>query len=74
MVTEGVGAAATVSEQPELSRIGDVLRDITKGGMAGGIVGSVVGGLGGRLVMRLVAFLHADAVGAFTENGNRSAT
>ncbi len=71
MVTEGVGAAATVSEQPELSRIGDVLRDITKGGMAGGIVGSVVGGLGGRLVMRLVAFLHADAVGAFTENGNR---
>jgi hypothetical protein len=71
MVTAGLGAAATVSEQTEFSRTGEVLRDIARGGMAGGIVGGVVGGLGGRLVMRLVAVLHADAVGAFTENGNR---
>jgi hypothetical protein len=71
MVTTGTRAAATVSEQTAFSRTGEVLRDIARGGIAGAIVGIVVGGLGGRLLMRLAAILHADAVGAFTENGNR---
>ena len=71
MVTPGLRAAATVSEQTEFSRTGAVLRDIARGGMAGGIAGGVVGALGGRLVMRLAALLHPEAVGAVTENGNR---
>jgi hypothetical protein len=71
MVTAGMRAAATLSDQTEFSRIGEVLRDIARGGLSGAIVGIVVAGLGGRLVMRVVAVLHSDAVGAFTENGNR---
>ncbi len=34
-------------------------------------MGLVVAGLGGRLVMRLAAILQPDALGHFTENGNR---
>ncbi|MEK6721591.1 MAG: hypothetical protein AABZ33_13135 [Chloroflexota bacterium] len=71
IVTTGTRAAATVSEQTAFSRTGEVLRDIARGGIAGAIVGIVVAGLGGRLLMRLAAILNADAVGAFTENGNR---
>jgi hypothetical protein len=64
-------AVAAVSERAELSRTGEVLRDIARGGISGVLVGVVVGGLGGRIVMRVVAILHPDAVGAVTENGNR---
>ena len=71
MVTAGVRAETTVSDQTEFSRTGEVLRDIARGGIAGGIVGVLIGGLGGRLVMRLAALLNSDAVGALTENGNR---
>lgn len=71
MVTADSRAAAIVSEQTPFSPTGEVLRDIARGGIAGALVGIVVGGLGARLVMRLVAMLHPDAVGAFTENGNR---
>ena len=71
MATAGLLAAAAVSEQTELSRIGEVLRDIARGGISGVVAGIVVGGLGGRLVMRIAALLHPDAVGALTENGNR---
>jgi hypothetical protein len=71
MVTAGIRAATTVSEQTEHSPTGEVLRDIARGGIAGAIVGIAVAGIGGRLLMRLAAVLHADAVGAFTENGNR---
>lgn len=71
MVTAGIRAATTVSEQTELSPTGEVLRDIARGGISGTIVGIVVGGLGARVVMRVVAILHPDAVGALTENGNR---
>lgn len=60
-----------MNERTEFSRTGEVLRDIARGGIAGAIVGIVVGGLGGRFVMRVAAILHAEAVGAFTENGNR---
>ena len=71
MVTAGIRAATTVSEQTELSPTGEVLRDIARGGISGAIVGIVVGGLGARVVMRAAAILHPDAVGALTENGNR---
>lgn len=67
----GLLAAAAAGEQAELSRTGEVLRDIARGGLSGVIVGIVVGGLGGRLVMRIAAILHPGAVGALTENGNR---
>ena len=50
---------------------GEILRDITRGGLAGLVVGIVVAGFGGRLVMRLAALLVPTANGAFTENGNR---
>lgn len=71
MVSAGIRAAATMSEQTEFSPTGEVLRDIARGGISGAIVGIVVGGLGARVVMRVVAILHPDAVGALTENGNR---
>jgi len=71
MVTAGVRAAAEVNDQTEFSAAGEVLRDISRGGMSGVVAGIVVGGLGGRLVMRVAAILHPDAVGALTENGNR---
>ena len=50
---------------------GEILRDITRGGLAGLVVGIVVAGFGGRLVMRLAALVVPSANGAFTENGNR---
>ena len=71
MVSAGIRATATMGEQSEFSPIGEMLRDIARGGISGAIVGVVVGGLGGRLMMRLAAILHPDAVGALTENGNR---
>jgi hypothetical protein len=71
MATAGLVAVAPISEQAELSRTGEVLRDIARGGISGVLAGIVVGGLGGRLVMRIAALLHPDAVGALTENGNR---
>lgn len=59
----------TQVEEPMVSPIGAVFRDIARGGIAGIIVGILVAGLGGRLVMRLAAILHEDAAGIFTENG-----
>ena len=50
---------------------GEILRDITRGGLAGLVVGILVAGIGGRLVMRLAALLVPSATGALTENGNR---
>ena len=50
---------------------GAIWRDIARGGISGLAVGLVVGGLGGRLAMRLIALLIPDALGSFTENGNR---
>ncbi len=51
--------------------LGEVLRDISRGGIAGLIVGLVVAGLGGRVAMRLAALAVPSATGSFTENGNR---
>lgn len=62
-------SATTLDEQPVVAPVGEVFRDIARGGIAGIIVGLLVAGLGGRLVMRLAAILHDDAAGKFTENG-----
>jgi hypothetical protein len=70
LVTVGAPTAA-FDGRPVVSPAGEVFRDIARGGFAGIIVGLFVAGLGGRLVMRLATILHPDAVGAFTENGNR---
>lgn len=49
---------------------GEILRDISRGGLAGLIAGVVVGGLGGRIFMRAAALLHPEATGMATANGN----
>jgi hypothetical protein len=49
---------------------GEILREISRGGIAGLIVGVVVGGFGGRLFMRVAALLHPEATGMATANGN----
>jgi hypothetical protein len=49
---------------------GEILRDISRGGLAGLIVGVVVGGFGGRLFMRVAALLHPETTGMATANGN----
>src|SRR5258707_748499 len=59
----------TVDGQTASSAVGEVLRDIARGGIAGIVVGFLIAGLGGRLVMRLATIRHEDAVGVFTENG-----
>lgn len=51
--------------------VGEVLRDIARGGMAGAVVGILVAGLGGRIVMRLATIIVPSATGRFTENGNQ---
>lgn len=50
--------------------VGEILRDISRGGVAGLIAGVLVGGLGGRLFMRVAALLHPEATGIATQNGN----
>jgi hypothetical protein len=51
--------------------LGDLLRDIARGGLAGLVVGVIVGGIGGRLAMRFAALAVPEAVGSATQNGNR---
>ena len=68
LVTTGA-PTTTFDGRPAVSSVGEVLRDIARGGIAGIIVGLLVAGLGGRLVMRLATILHEDTVGIFTENG-----
>lgn len=48
-------------------RLGEVLRDVARGGISGLVAGIVVGGLGGRLVMLVIAQLNRDAFGQLTE-------
>ena len=50
-----------------MMRVGGVLRDVARGGLAGIGAGIVVGGLGGRLVMLVIAQLNRDAFGQLTE-------
>ncbi len=55
---------------PILPRIGEVLREIARGGLAGILAGIVVGGIGGRIAMRIVALISPESAGLRTENGN----
>jgi hypothetical protein len=77
VATAGFLAAAAVGGQTGLSRTGEMLRDIARGGISGVIAEILVGGLGGlgglggRLVMRIAELLQPDAVSALPENGNR---
>ena len=68
--TDATGAARTIARSRDFP-LGEVLRDIARGGLAGAVAGVFVGGIGGRIVMRLAALVHSSAVGAITENGNR---
>lgn len=43
-------STATLDEQPVVTPVGEIFRDVTRGGIAGIIVGLLVAGLGGRLV------------------------
>jgi hypothetical protein len=69
--TAAAPAVTAAGERSAVSPVGEILRDIARGGIASLVVGLLVAGLGGRVVMRLAAILVPDAVGAFTENGNR---
>lgn len=50
-----------------VARVGAVLREVARGGIAGLVAGIVVGGVGGRLVMLVIAQLNRDAFGEVTE-------
>jgi hypothetical protein len=52
-------------------RIADRLRWFFLSGLASAMAGVVVLGIGGRLVMLASRFLHPEAAGRLTENGNR---
>jgi len=63
-----------VTTEPDVATtwpMGEIVRDIARGGIAGLAVGIVVGGLGGRVAMRLIALIIPESAGRFTENGNR---
>ena len=64
-------AAAQRAPARDLVPANEILREITRGGVAGLIAGVLVAGVGGRLVMRLAALLVPESAGSFTENGNR---
>jgi hypothetical protein len=65
--TEDLGV---VPDDGTTARIGVVVRDIARSGLAGLLTGLLVVGPGGRLVMRLAALLEPSAAGRLTENGN----
>ncbi len=74
MTTAATGATTAATRSGDRSTVwpvGEIPRDIARGGMAGAIVGIVVAGIGGRIVMRLAALVVPGATGALTENGNR---
>ena len=69
--TAAPAVATPADEAPADWPAGEIVRDITRGGVAGLIVGVLLAGIGGRLVMRLAAIAVPTAAGSATENGNR---
>ncbi|HET7829771.1 MAG TPA: hypothetical protein VFL03_09425 [Candidatus Limnocylindrales bacterium] len=65
-VGEVPGGPVVAARSPSV----DIVREITRGGLAGLVVGLVLAGIGGRLAMRAAALLEPDAAGLRTENGN----
>jgi len=78
MDTPSVGAATAAEVQlpgtevrpREAAPLHEILRDITRGGLAGLVVGILLAGVGGRVVMRLAAAIVPGSAGGVTENGN----
>jgi len=64
-------AAAKPIPARDLVPTNEILREITRGGLAGLIAGILVAGVGGRLVMRVAALIVPESIGNLTENGNR---
>jgi hypothetical protein len=72
MTSATVDAFPASGDEPSVAwPAGEIMRDISRGGLTGAIVGLVALGIGGRLVMRLAALLVPEATGLTTENGNR---
>jgi hypothetical protein len=71
MTAEAQAATADLAPTRDAVPTNEILREITRGGIAGLIAGILVAGVGGRLVMRLAALLVPGSTGALTENGNR---
>jgi len=59
-------AAAQRAPARDLVPANEILREITRGGVAGLIAGVLVAGVGGRLVMRLAALLVPESAGSLT--------
>ncbi|OGO54776.1 MAG: hypothetical protein A2Z32_07395 [Chloroflexi bacterium RBG_16_69_14] len=66
-----VAEHAHADERESVGGLGDLARDIARGGLAGLVAGVLIGGIGGRVVMRLAALAVPDSAGLLTENGNR---
>ena len=63
--------SVVATEGQHVGLVGEVLRDIARGGIAGAVAGIAIAGLGGRIVMRLAAIIVPTSLGLFTENGNQ---
>jgi hypothetical protein len=69
IAVDGPEATGAVGAGVRLDPTNEVLRDITRGGLAGLLVGVPLAGVGGRLVMRLAALVVPEAAGSVTEQG-----
>jgi len=71
-MTMTIEPTTDISAEPSTTwPAGEILRDISRGGLAGIVVGLVVAGLGGRIVMRIAALVVFSKNTPPTENGNR---
>src|SRR5215210_6751978 len=68
-IVDAPASAPSLDARPAAWPLGELFRDIARGGIAGIVVGVFVAGVGGRVVMRIAAILHPRAVGLTTENG-----
>jgi hypothetical protein len=68
-IVDAPASTPSLDARPAAWPLGELFRDIARGGIAGIIVGVFVAGVGGRIVMRIAAILHPRAVGLTTENG-----
>ena len=69
-LTRSSGMATSTPDITTPSSFGEILRDITRGGVAGLLAGMIGVGVGGRIVMRLAALLVPASAGTLTQNGN----
>ena len=74
MTAEARATTADRASKRELVPTNEVLREITRGGLAGLLAGILVAGVGGRLVMRLAALLVPESSARSPRTGTGSAT